>query len=133
MLKAAGRGAWWAAKKSGQAASAGVRSAGSTGRTTPLLVGGAGVAGIGSAVVDREGPYGDLQEEVMGDRDAVRYMMQAGIRTAFSRDQRHNMPGPMEYYYGRPVNVSAMNERRSSGITNPVSGDVVFGMYNLRR
>lgn len=87
-------------------------------------------AGVAREVTNPDGPYGDIQEAAFGDRNAIRYSMKAGLLTAFDRDNRHDIAGDMDYYYGQPVNPSGM---RSSGGRAPISGDTVLGLYNLRR
>ena len=134
IARGVGKTAWWAAKPARAAGSAAGRRgmAGGAG-AVGVIMGGAAVAGAGSAIMDREGPYAGLQEEMFGDRDAIRYSMQAGLKTAFDRGNRHDIEGPGDYYYGRPVDVPAIARRRGSGASTPVSGDTVFGMWNLRR
>lgn len=114
------------------------RAAGWLGRRgklgTTALVGGAAIYGAGEAIMDPDGPYGNLQEDFMGDRNAIRASMRANIQTAIDRSDRWDMPGPVDNYFGNPVNVPRMAAKnRSTGATTPVSGDVVFGLYNLRR
>lgn len=98
------------------------------------VVGGAALYGAGSAIMNPDGPWGEVQETTLGDRNAIRASVKANIQTAMDRSDRWDMPGPMDRYYGSPVDVPrlAAKNRRSSGSSTPVSGDVVFGMYNLR-
>jgi hypothetical protein len=91
------------------------------------IVGTAAVAGGMSEIARSEGPMGDIAEYAMGDREAIRYSMKAGLVSAFNDDL--DVEGPMDYYYGRPVNPNNV----SIGRTTPVSGDIVLGSYNLRR
>lgn len=94
----------------------------------PLAVGGiatAGVMGAGAAIMDREGPWADVQEFAFGDPDAIRASLKAGVSDFMSRNN-NDVYGRNDVYYGQPVSTS-------SARTNPISGDMVFGMYNLRR
>lgn len=114
--RAVGRGAKWI----GQGAIAG-------GAGTRALVGGAALYGAASGILDRQGPYPRLQEAVYGDPEAFRASLKAGISSAITPN--HDLPGPIDNYYGQSVNMSYDSSARG----NPVDGSVVFGMYNLRR
>lgn len=134
IARGVGKTAWWSTKPARAAGSAAGRRVMAGGKgATGVVLGGAAVLGAGSAIMDREGRYGDLQEQAFGDRDAIRYSMKAGLKTAFDPSTQYDRQGPMDYYYGRPVDPSAIFSRRSSGSTTPVSGDTVFGMFNLRK
>lgn len=111
------------------------------GRGAGWLTGGRIAAAAGAAAVaagtgvlreatNPAGPYGGMQEAVLGDRDAIRYSTKAALRTAFDSGNQHDIAGDLDYYYGQPINPVGM---RSSGARGPVSGDTVLGLYNLRR
>jgi len=94
----------------------------------PMAVAGIGVAAVGGAtsgVLDREGPWADVQEFAFGDPEALRASMKAGLSEMVSGSD--NVYGRNDSYYGRPISTD-----RDHGPA-PVSGDMVFGMYNLRR
>lgn len=141
MALGVGKAAGWLGKKTARGAGkAAVGTARGTGRAVigrrggaTAVMGGVAALGVGSAVLDREGPYAEMQEVAFGDRDAIRYSMKAGLNTAFDGSDKWDIQGTGDRYYGRPVDVPGMHKRRSSGSGTPVSGDVVFGLYNLRR
>lgn len=94
-----------------------------------------GMAAVGSA----EGPYRqsiipDMQEGMLGDPNALGNSMRAGLVSEIT-NQNSNQ-GPDDYYYGRDVNPYAManraNRKQARG-QNPVSGELVFGLWNLRQ
>lgn len=147
--------AWLAQKTVKGTARAGAGIAGGAGRfmtnegNMPLIAAGAITAGAGAALMDRDGPWrGDIfpraQEAITGDPNAIQNVAMGALSTAATGDMgTTNEFGleetgvPSSYYYGRPVNRNYYGNHE--GFTargrhgNPVSGDVVFGMYNLRR
>lgn len=88
-------------------------------------VGTAGAIGAGKALINEDGPMGDVQESLYGSRQAYRGVMQGSIATSMNRNE-DSIGGGGDYYYGRYVDTS-------SGSNTPVSGDMILGMYNLRR
>jgi len=129
-----GRAAGLVGRGAGQSATAPGRALLGGRRGGMFALGGtAAVAGMATEVTDPEGPYGEFQEEIFGDRDAIRHSMRASLKTAFDNSDQHDIQGTNDFYYGRPVNVPGMERRRSSGSMTPVPGSVVFGMYNTRR
>lgn len=97
------------------------------------LVGGAAVAGVGAAILDPNGPWADVQQNVYGDPAAFRTGLRGAVKTGLGSG-RSDVVGPASFYYGQPINATAMGQRRrSSGGTTPVPGETVFGMHNLRR
>jgi len=105
------------------------RAAGWLGRSAvqPLAVaaiGGGALYGMSSAILDRNGPYAPLQEFVSGDPEMIRSSLKAGLHHAVTPD--NDVLGRGDYYYGQQVSPRARS-------TEPVSGNVVLGAYNLRR
>lgn len=86
------------------------------------LVGGSAAAGVVSGVLDRQGPYPSIAQDVLGDHRAFNASAKAAVLGAFSSN---TVSGTTDYYYGRSANPKRQRVAPS--------GDVVFGMYNLRR
>lgn len=97
------------------------------------LLGTAATAGVARGLTDPEGTwrqdvYPTAQEIAFGNPRAVQDSMRAGLSAAMSSSPEEDVMLPGDYYYSRPVNL------RGNKSTNiPVSGEIVFGMYNLRR
>ncbi len=96
------------------------------------LVGGAVVAGGASAIMDKDGPWRgsiipNVQSAAFGDPNAIQNMATGAIIAGVSRDPNETN-NPTNFYYGEPVNPQGMVDRPGGP-----SGDLVFGMYNLRR
>ena len=161
-LRTIGRAAGWIGNKTAGGAA---RTVGAVAQTAGgiastrvgrgAILGGAVLAGVGSALGDKEGPYrGEMfpvaQEAWFGEPSAIQNMAAAGISTGV-QDAFRDEPlttNPTNYYYGQPVNVGStgwntpgvrqrdsgiLSMQASSGRRNPVQGDIVFGMHNLRR
>lgn len=88
------------------------------------VIGGSALLGVASGVLDDEGPYPRVQEQMFGSSKALKYSLKSGAMYGVSPRQHDLMGGYERYYYGRPVNMSS---RRN------VPGETVFGMYNSRR
>lgn len=99
------------------------------------IIGGAAVGGAGSAILDPEGPYTDIQRDLYGDPSAFRMAIRGAVKTSIG-GSRGDISGPARSYYGQPVDIPGMADRRPttpSGRTTPVPGETVFGMYGMRR
>lgn len=110
-------------------------------------IGGAGLYGAGSAILDDEGPYADMAETAFGDRRAVKAVIRSSAAAAFGpdgditeeayrrddgtigmRNHRHN------YYHGRHVRTNTDSTMPiGSYMQGQVDGSVTMGLYNLRR
>lgn len=89
-------------------------------------IGTAATIGGASAVLDKEGPYADIQESMFGERDVMRAAISAEIQATASRVAgNRDTQGLNSVYYGQPVNP------RSKQF--PANGQIVFGMWNNRR
>lgn len=104
-------------------------------RPGPLIAGAAatgavmGVAG-GDSVYRRE-IFPDMQETFMGDRNAMNNMVRANIWATFNQNP-DEVRRPNDYLYGQPIDPQAMYNQRRAPQAPPVSGQVVWGMYNMR-
>lgn len=92
---------------------------------------GAGVAGVASGLGDPDGPwrgsiFPNVQNAMFDDPNALQHLGSAQISTAIADSFRDDVSRPNDYYYGNGYNARARTGQ-------PVSGDMVFGMYNLRR
>lgn len=112
-----------------------------------LGIGAAGLYGAGSAIMDEQGPYGDLAENVLGSRQAVRAVVSSAAANTFSSD--HDMMESIErrddgtmarmhhrhrYYHGGHVSSSSpATAPIGSHLRGEVDGSIVWGMNNLRR
>lgn len=88
------------------------------------LIGGSTLAGMGSAILDDEGPFPAIQEQMFGSRNALKATIKAGALNAISPQVENR--GFEDYYYGQAVSTSRRRSRT-------VPGETVFGMYNMRR
>lgn len=103
------------------------------------LVGGAllgigATAGVIGGLTDKDGPWRNeiipgVQETLSGDPNALQNLASAAISTEIS-GYDEDVYRPAQYYYGEYFNAKPRANQRTN---NPVQGDVVFGMYNLRR
>jgi len=120
---ARGRAASWLGRQGGKASR---RTLGDSFMPIAMTgIVGAGIYGGASAIMDEDGPWGDIQEQAMGDRGAIKASMKAGISNIFNNPEE-DILGRGDYYYGQATSTGR-------GGPLPVSGDIVFGQYNLRR
>ena len=68
------------------------------------------------------------QEMAFGNPRMVQESMRAGLTAVLSSGAEEDTHIAGDYYYGRPVDLKA-----NKTLGTPVSGEIVFGMYNLRR
>lgn len=95
---------------------------------TAGVVGGAATAGVVRGLT-QSSALGDIQEQSLGDRQAVQAVVRGSIGAALS--PRDDIMGAGDYYYGQ--NVAFPSVGASSGRNIPVGGEIVWGMYNERR
>lgn len=92
------------------------------------LMGMSAAAGLASAVTDSNNGFGDFQEAIWGDRNAIRYSARAAVVDSFTDNPSRDVLNiPLHSYYGTPFNSRAARRRPPT-----VDGSMVFGQFNMR-
>lgn len=114
------------------------KSGGKVAKSKPVtlgVVGAAGLLGFGSAIMDKDGAYPEISQNMFGVShvDLAKSTARANLHQAIT-SRSNDVMGPTDYYYGQQVNsmhMASVNSKKNR--SQPVPGEIVFGMYNQRR